>query len=186
MSDVEVPQGRDLSVPIEKLMGPIAGYGLLLMVLPVLFFMIFHGWRALTDGFRPLILLLLLIIFTLAHEGFHAVGWKYWGELPWRAIKLGIMWEALAPYAHATQPMRVDAYRLGTVLPGIMTGLVPYVMTLVIGNGVMVIVSAVMISGAIGDLYVLWLIRELPPDAMVMDHPKNVGCVVVQEGTANL
>jgi hypothetical protein len=181
-----IPPGRDVSAPIEKVVTEITLYGLALLLVPLLPYIMIYGFGRFSSEMRSVgawgLFLLLTVVFTLAHEAFHVIGWKTWGDLPWSAFTFGVKWEALAPYAHAKQPMRADAYRMGTLLPGVMTGLVPYVMALATGNALMTIVSATMISGAVGDLYVLWMMRGISPSAQVIDHPENVGCIVVDEG----
>lgn len=187
MSDSEettnLPKGRDVSVPLEEIIMQATGLSLVMMIVPLLIYIMVWGWQDLFAGFNGFVLVGLVIFFTLWHEGFHAIGWKYWGNLEWRDLKFGFAWRALAPYCHAKAPMQADAYRFGAALPGVMTGLVPFLGALVIGNGMMAIASAVMISGAVGDVYVLWVMREVPQDAIVMDHPSNAGCIVVKEGT---
>jgi hypothetical protein len=183
MSEAPLPDGRDVSAPIESVIGIVTLYGIILLIVPLVPFVVLHGVSPLFGGFRPVAFFLLIVVFTLAHEGFHVFGWKYWGSLPWRDFEFGFKWEALAPYAHAKKPMRVDAYRLGTVLPLLMTGLLPYVFALVIGDGMMTLLGTLMISAAVGDLYVLWTLRDVSADATVVDHPENVGCIIVDEGT---
>jgi len=185
MTNDPAPQeirGRDLSVPLEDIIPRVTGLSLLVMVLPVVLYWAIWGYERLMDNFNVWTFIGLLVLFTLWHEGFHAIGWKYWGGLRWRDLKFGVAWYALTPYCHAKAPMRADAYRFGALLPGIMTGLLPYGIALALGNGIMAIVGAVMLSGAVGDAYVLWVLRELPPDALVLDHPSNAGCIVVDEG----
>lgn len=180
------PQGRDVSAPLEKVVAEITVYGIALLVVPLIPYMILYGFGRFSSEMRSFgawaLFLLLTLVFTVAHEAFHVIGWKTWGELPWSAFTFGVKWEALAPYVHARLPMRADAYRLGTLLPGVMTGLVPYVMALGTGSALMTVVSATMISGAVGDLYVLWIMRGVNPSAQVINHPENVGCIVVDEG----
>ncbi|MEO0564664.1 MAG: DUF3267 domain-containing protein [Chloroflexota bacterium] len=173
------PASGDYSVPIEEVVGKVTLWGLLLMFVPLVPYIALYGFGSLFGEFRPLAALALIVVFTLAHEGFHVFGWKYWGNLPWSKFEFGFKWEALAPYAHATAPMQASAYKLGTALPGVMTGLLPYGIALALGDPTMTLVGAVMISGAVGDLYVLWLLRDVPPDAYLKDHPENVGCILV-------
>lgn len=181
--DQNLPAGRDVSVPIEQIVMRATGLSLLLMFAPVVLYVLVWGWRSLFANFNGFIFAGVLILLTLWHEGFHAIGWKYWGNLRWRDLTFGIAWYALAPYCHAKAPMRADAYRFGALLPGIMTGVLPYGMALLLENGLMALAGAVMISGAVGDVYVLWVMREIAPDALVVDHPSKAGCIVVDEGS---
>lgn len=180
--DEKLPEGRDVSVPIEEIVARAAGWSILMLLVPVVVYILVWGWNSLFADFNGLVFVGVLVLLTLWHEGFHAIGWKYWGGLRWRDLKFGIAWYALTPYCHAKAPMRADAYRFGALLPGIMTGLLPFGMALLLENGLMALAGAVMISGAVGDVYVLWVMRDIPPDAMVVDHPSKAGCIVVKEG----
>jgi len=181
--DTNLPPGRVVAVSIEEIALKVTGWSLLLLAAPLVLYGLVHGFGGLFAGLDFFTVLLLIIFLTLWHEGFHAIGWKYWGELAWRDLKFGIAWYALTPYCHAKAPMLASAYRFGAILPGIMTGLIPYLVALFVGNNTMALVGAVMISGAVGDLYVLWLMRDIAPDARVLDHPSMAGCIVLDEGT---
>ncbi|TET54303.1 MAG: DUF3267 domain-containing protein, partial [Anaerolineales bacterium] len=70
-------------------------------------------------------LLVAFAVGVVAHEVLHAAGWVLAGRLPWSAVRFGFSKRALALYAHAKEPMRASAYRIGIVLPGLVTGLLP-------------------------------------------------------------
>lgn len=175
----EPMQTLDLSVPLDKLPKWVYGLSVLLIVLSLLPFVLVYGLSYLQDGIGSLLLLPLFIVLIVLHEAFHAIGWKYAGGLKWSKFKFGFSWKGLAPYCHATMPMNIQGYRFGAALPGIVTGVVPLVIGTIIGDAVLTFVSAVMISAAVGDIYVLWTLRDMPPHAQVIDHPKNAGCLVL-------
>jgi len=176
-------EGRDLSVPIERIATQAAGMSLALLLVPLAVYALTWGWRDLFSNYSVLGFPLAAVGLVLAHEGFHAIGWKYAGNLRWSDLEFGFAWKALAPYCHAKAPLRADAYRFGAALPGVMTGLLPFGWALLNGNGMWAVLGAVMISGAVGDIVVLRVISELPADAIVKDHPSQAGCIVVDEGT---
>ncbi len=178
----ENPQGRDLSVPIEEIGTEALGMSVLLIAVPIAVYWLTWGGVGFRGG-NVLNIVGLIIALVFAHEGVHALGWKIWGGLAWSDLEFGFAWRALAPYCHATAPMRADAYRFGAALPGVVTGVLPYLFGLLTADWLWALSGAILISGAVGDIYVLWLIRELPPDAVVKDHPSNAGCIVVDEGT---
>jgi hypothetical protein len=118
---------------------------------------------------------------VLAHEGLHALGWKVWGKLRWADLRLGFLWKVLMPYAHARAPMTARAYRLGTALPGLVTGVLPVLAALIVGQPVVLVLGAFFVTAAVGDLMVLWAIRRLPAHAQVLDHPTLPGCLVLRD-----
>ncbi len=154
----------------------------LMVIVPMVVFAAVQGVGR-TFGFNFFDFIVLAVLLILLHEGTHAVGWKIFGDMPWSALSFGIMWRALAPYVHAAQPMTMRAYRIGAALPLFTSGLAPWLLGTITGSGALAWAGAVMISGAIGDAFVLWVTRDLPDDALVFDHPSRVGCIVVDEGS---
>lgn len=132
---------------------------------------------------RPLNLLLALVtLFAVGilHELLHAFGWTVFGRLPWSSIHFGIFWLALTPYTHLKVPIEVNAYRLGGILPALVTGVLPYLISLMLGSAAWLWLGILMTAAACGDLLVLWLLRHLPAGTMVQDHSSRVGCTIVE------
>jgi hypothetical protein len=173
-------QTLDLSVPIHHLPLWVYALSLVLFAVPLAAYaLVRENWL---DGFFMGENLVYLIVLIIAHEGVHALGWKLASGLPWSKFKFGIAWRALAPYCHATEPMSVSAYRLGAALPGLLTGLAPVLLAMVLNNPGLGFIGAVMCSGAVGDIYVIWTLRHIPATALVQDHSENAGCVVFLPG----
>ncbi len=177
---MDVPSGytlEDRSVPLTELPRWVLGLMLGLFTATLLLFWIAGGsifYRGMAGR-----ALLWIVVLTLAHEVTHAVFWKYASGLPWRTFRFGFAWKALSPYCHARAPMSVSAYRIGSMAPLFLTGLLPLVITLATLDGPLAVASAVLISGASGDLFVWWTIRDLPEDALVQDHDSQAGCLVL-------
>jgi len=121
------------------------------------------------------------LVGVLVHEALHGLGWWRFGRVPWSAIRFGFIWRALTPYAHCTAPLPVTAYRWGTALPGLLTGVLPVALGLATGAGVVLVLGAVLLTAAAGDALVLWVIRGVPGQARVLDHPSKVGCYVLAD-----
>lgn len=122
------------------------------------------------------------LLLIVAHELIHAIGWKVAGNVPWREFRFGIAWKTLTPYCHTSTPMTAKAYRFGTVLPGILLGVVPIFYATIVGDAFVAVLGALLTAGAVGDVYVMWLIRSVPASAIVQDHPKRAGCIVLGAG----
>ena len=122
---------------------------------------------------------LIFFLSIIAHELLHAVGYIWVGGVPRTAVKFGFSWRGLAPYAHCYEPMTARAYRTAVSLPGLILGLLPGIIGLLIGSFWLTLFGAIMVMTAGGDLAVLLAIRHLPPTAIVRDHPTRVGCEVL-------
>ena len=118
-----------------------------------------------------------LILGIVGHELIHGLVWALTGRLPLRAIRFGMNWKALSPHAQCTVPLTAAAYRQGAAAPGLLLGIVPAVAGAIIGAGAVAAFGWLMTLGAGGDMVVLWLIRRVPRDVLVHDHPSRAGCI---------
>jgi hypothetical protein len=142
-----------------------------------------RGGRFSHDGGWPFVLTLLLA-FTAGifiHELLHAVGFVWAGKAPVTAVKFGFSWQGLAPYAHCAKPMRAAAYRLSVILPGLVLGILPGILGIILQSWFLVLWGILMTIAAGGDLAVLLAIRHVPGAAWVRDHPTKAGCQVIKE-----
>nr|WKN38467.1 DUF3267 domain-containing protein [Tunicatimonas sp. TK19036] len=172
---------KDLSVPmarVQVLVLPfIAASSLLLIPYGLIW-----GWEGIASGFSQFFELIYFIptmlLGIIVHEGLHGLGWKYVGKLRWKDMAYGIQWKSLTPYAHSKKPMLKSAYVMGSLLPGIILGLLPYLAALAIGHNWLVIFGVVFTFSAGGDFWVVYTLRNISEKALVQDHPKNAGCIV--------
>lgn len=179
-ADLTPPDGfraLDYTVELEALPRWVLWLGLLLTVVPLVPFAFLYSAQALIGNIHILGLILGFIVLIVAHELVHAIGWKFTSGLPWHRFSFGVLWRVLAPYCHAKDPMALTPYRIGAVLPLFMTGILPWLVGLFQADATLTIVGSLLISGAIGDIYVLWVLRDLPTSALVQDHPSRAGCI---------
>jgi Putative zincin peptidase len=173
---------RDVSIPLSALMRPALGLSFALFIVSIAPYVLIWGLPSSWDFGAGEVLLVIggLLLLVVAHEAFHAVGWIVFGGVPISEMRFGIDRKTLSPYAHARTPMMARGYRIGAALPGIVTGILPTVIGTLMGNGWLAFLGAFMVAGAVGDLLVLWAIRNVPSEARVVDHPKNAGCYVME------
>ena len=166
----------DLSVPILKLPAWVWILSVVLLIVPLAIYALFHplSWGEMFS----LLTALWVIVLVVVHEGVHAVAWKYSSGLPWSKFSFGIDKKSLSPYCHADAPMDVRAYRIGGGAPLVLVGILPFIYALIVGNAMWAFLSAVLISAAVGDIYVLWSLRNVPDDALCLDHPSQAGCII--------
>ena len=128
---------------------------------------------------NPLLFVFVLIMGIVLHELIHGVTWMIAGRKSWRAIKIGILWWALTPYAHCTEPLEVNAYRVGGVMPAVLLGIVPCFYSVVFGSGGWLAFGILFTLAAGGDMVMLWVLRNVERGKFVEDHPSKVGCLVI-------
>lgn len=159
------------------------------LVIPIIAIFIFpyaciYGWEAFSiDIFQfflniPL-LIVSIILGTIAHEFIHAVCWSWLDDIPWNKIHFGFKWKMLTPYVHCPEPVEVGNYRWGVAMPGIVLGIVPYILALILQNGWLLGFGLFFTLAAAGDILILWLLRDVEAGQQVQDHPDLVGCRVI-------
>lgn len=177
---------RDLSISIGK-----ATLWSIVFSLPPAFLLLYlYDWRWNTNGkIYPLNFILIfaamVVLGSILHELIHGFTWAYFGHKPLNAIKFGFQWKTLTPYAHCREPMEVQAYRLGGVMPLLVMGILPSLIGIGIGNGWIMFFGFLFTIGAGGDMLVLWLIRDVRSGQLVEDHPTQIGCYLIEIQTEN-
>lgn len=139
-------------------------------------------WNPTGSEFRAMMgesLIVTLLVISLpvgvvVHELLHALGWGM--VAGFQNIKFGF--KDMTPYTHCTVPIRASAYRFGTVLPGVVLGVLPIIAATLTGLLPLLIFGTVMLMGAAGDILILWMLRDLKGDTRVQDHPSKVGCLI--------
>ena len=128
---------------------------------------------ALTYVFSPAVFLPGLVASFMVHEILHGVGWAGFGRMRSPAIRITL--KGRLPRAHCPAPISAAAYRLGLLFPGLVLGVIPALLGLALGHGVLTVWGAMMIALAGGDLAELWATRAVPAHIHVRDHPKGSG-----------
>lgn len=132
------------------------------------------------QGSWALLLFLLTLTPAIAvHEALHGVGFWRFGQVGWQAIHFGCHWRRLMPFARCRVPLQVAAYRRAVLLPGLVLGVIPAAVGIVVGNGWLMLWGGLMLVAAAGDIAVWWAVRRLPAATLVLDHPTKIGCEIV-------
>ena len=171
---------RDLSVSMERANIVVLFIGVPVVILQFILFDQLHPSPDESREWNFLLLLLVIILGVVLHEIVHGIAWAIAGRKPWTSIKFGFQTKTLTPYCHITEPLEVNAYRIGAVMPGLVVGILPYAYSLMSGDINWLWFSLVHTSAAGGDWLVLWLIRKVKPGSLVEDHPTQAGCYVLE------
>ena len=172
---------RDLSVSMDR-----ANVMVLFISLPVvvLQFFLFGYFQPNADQsltWNYLLFAVAILAGIVVHELVHGVTWALFGRKPWSSIKFGFQTRTLTPYCHLTEPVEINAYRIGAFMPGLMVGIVPFIYSLQSGDPNWFWFSLVHPSAAGGDWLILWLIRNVRSGALAEDHPTQAGCYILEE-----
>lgn len=161
----------------------------IVLVIPIIAILIFpyiwiHGWETFAiDIFHFFIniplLIVSIIVGTLAHEYIHAISWWLLDDIPWDKIHFGFKWKTLTPYVHCPEHIEVSNYRWSVAMPGIVLGIIPYLLALFLQNGWLLGFGLFFAIAAVGDLLILWLLRGVEKGKKVQDHSEKIGCKIV-------
>ena len=158
--------------------------GLLAVALPVVagghsLFWDRPAWTLLDEVFAGSGFLIAIAIAVVVHELLHAVGFRYFGGAPWRTIRFGIQWRTLTPFACSVVPVPARSYRWTAALPGIVLGAIPIIAGVLLDAPATSGFGIAMLTGAGGDAAIIWAMRRTPDDALVLDSPNALGCLVM-------
>lgn len=161
----------------------------LIIVIPLAFLGVFiyqhvWGWEKVAGDLRIFqehsgTAILILVAGICMHEFLHGMTWIIAAGLNRQDIKYGFKLYAFAPYAHCSKAISARAYRLGILAPALILGILPFVLGLVTGQAAFIWFGFIFTLAAGGDFLMLWIIRKIPGEQIVRDHPERVGCKVV-------
>lgn len=127
-----------------------------------------------------------IIVGIIVHEAIHGITWSLAAKIPLSSIKFGFQIKTFTPFAHCKVPINIIAYRIGTLMPFLILGIVPYIYSLISRNPIILGFSLFFSFVAIGDLMILWITKDISKDKNVQDHPTEGGVIVIdnlQENT---
>jgi hypothetical protein len=170
----ELP-GPDKIVDVD--LSTIAKKGIYLTIIPLAILLLIHfiieeGFYFKLTGYTLLLFFGGYILLVLLHEFFHLFGFRVFANVPWKRMKVGIDIKAGIAYATTDKLMTNCAIRKALLLPFWLTGILPALIGLYIGSGVLVILSALLIGGAVGDFAMYKELKKLPDDWLIKDDPK--------------
>ena len=176
---------RDLSVSLARANVLMVIFAVPAVTVSALPYLLLHDWRGLyylTANSSALLWLLIAVVAGIfIHEGIHAWTWMLAAGKSREAIRFGMNWKLLTPYAHCTEPMRARPYRIGAAMPLMIVGLLPTLASWLTGDPAQLLFGLFFTFAAGGDMLILWMLRGVSPGTMVEDHPSRAGCYVFDE-----
>ena len=151
----------------------------LMLGVPYLLLWGFDGVRSVFVDGALLPLPVAVALGIVVHEAIHGLTWKWTTGKPFGVIRFGFDWKTVTPYAHCSEPMRARPYRIGAVMPLLLLGLLPSLYAILSGDAATAGFGLFFTFAAGGDMLILWLLRDVPADALIEDHPTRAGCYVL-------
>lgn len=123
----------------------------------------------------------LFVIGVVIHELIHGIVFGLFAKNGFKSIRFGILWEYFTPYCHCNEPLKLKYYTIGALMPAIILGFIPALISLYNGSLMLLVLGVIFISAAAGDFYVVWILRKESKNVMVQDHPSEPGCFIYQD-----
>ncbi|KXH80591.1 DUF3267 domain-containing protein [Sporosarcina sp. HYO08] len=162
---------------IELDLKVVAKKSLLLTVFPLILLLALKGLiddeLSFTISFGAIFLFIVgYIALIVLHELFHLLGFRIFCGVPWKRMIIGVNLKMGVAYATTDQLMSNRGLRKALLLPFWMTGIIPAIIGLAIGNGLLILLAAFLIGGAAGDFAMYKELKALPDDWVVKDDPE--------------
>ena len=126
--------------------------------------------------------LLILALFPaiVLHELLHALGAIIFSKGKLSAVKFGFDKKTLSPYTHCKFPLFVWQYRIVLALPGIVLGILPGLLAVVLTSPEMLIFGIMFTVGALGDFLMFNILKGYNSGVRIKDHPSTLGFFIVE------
>jgi len=185
MPDTELKIKKDLSVSMARANLYSVFFAIPAAAILVAVYLIFWDTAGLIHArfliYKYFYLSIVILIFSiLLHELIHGLTWIWFGKKAVHTIYYGFNLKALSPYAHCREPLNIQAYRWGAAVPGLILGIVPALLGIITGNGIIMLFGLLFTVAAGGDAIILWSLRKENARELVLDHPTRAGCIIIE------
>lgn len=131
------------------------------------------------SGLRFFMYAVIFIAGAAVHELIHGITFACYAKRGFHAVSYGIIWKMLTPYAHCDEPLRSRQYVVAALMPCVLLGIVPAVVSLCIGSFPMLVFGILFTAAAAGDLIMSRLVLKEDKDSFILDHPSEAGFYVL-------
>ena len=114
-------------------------------------------------------------LLLVPHELIHGLTSIVVGKAKWKDLKFGMMWKKCAAYCHCNKPLTVAQYRYFLLMPLVILGIIPSILSFILGNSLILLYGMIGITVAIGDICMVWMLRKEDGHTKVYDHPSTAG-----------
>lgn len=90
----------------------------------------------------------------------------------------------LTPYCHCKEPLKVKHYIAGALMPAIILGIIPSLISILTGNTLLLFTGIFTVVAA-GDFMIVQLLYKEDMNDYVEDHPSEAGCYIYRKINVN-
>lgn len=154
----------------------------IILIMSILF-SIAQGKRMIVD-INISLLCLAFIALIVIHELIHGLCWGIIAKGRFKVVEFGFILECLTPYCTCKEPLKKSQYILGLIMPTIIVGILPCIISCVSGSKFLFLLGVMMIIGGGGDIIIMLKLlrfRSKANDAILIDHPYQIGLVAFEK-----
>ena len=162
------------------------GYGIILAVLFGVPYVI-GGFNKTGVAETPVWGILTMVLFLVSiviHELIHGITWSIGMKGGFHNVEFGFIVQYLTPYCTCKVPMKKARYILGSLMPCIVLGIVPCILSYLTGSAYLLAFGVLMIISAGGDLLVTQMIltnKAKGKEQLYFDHPTEIGLALFEK-----
>ena len=93
-----------------------------------------HSAMAFDTPWELLLYFAIFFILIIVHELIHGVSRAMYAKSGWKSISFGFIAKNLTPYCACNDPLTKFAYIFGAMMPAVILGFIPGIISIVIGN----------------------------------------------------
>ena len=139
-----------------------------------------HG-EFMWDGASSGLLLLLMILWLMFHEVLHGIGFSLFPEVKKKNIVFGMELEKGVFYCMCKQKITKKVILTSLLFPFTFIGVVTLIWGMLIHSYLLVMLSILNISGAVGDLVMTWYFLKVPNDVIYLDLDDSTSFTVLSD-----
>ena len=133
--------------------------------------------------YGPVVFLIVFAVLVVVHELIHGLFWAIYAKNHLKSIEFGFMISSLTPYCCCKDMLTKSQYIVGGIMPTVLLGIVPAVISIFTGSLFWFIMGELMILAGGGDLTILLKLlryKSKKEEILYMDHPYECGLVVFE------
>ena len=159
-------------------------------IVSVLLFVLVNRSKDMVDvilGSSPIwyfVFVIAFIALIVVHELVHGATWALFTGDGFKSIEFGFIKKYLTPYCTCKVALPKKAYILGALMPLILLGIIPLIISIVIGSFGLMWLGIIMVVSAAGDILIVNKILRYKTDAsdiLYFDHPTDAGGIIFEK-----
>jgi hypothetical protein len=129
------------------------------------------------------IYLLVLVSIVFFHELIHGIFILIYAKNGFKSIKFGIMpaEKLFTPYCHCKELLKIKHYRIVIIMPLMIMGIIPTIISIIIGNLFLLFLGIICIMAACGDILIFLKSLKQERDSLIFDHPTEAGFYIYKK-----